>query len=88
MFHICQAAHAGTLAAIKAKYNAVTQEAMSLASKTMGANPGSAPDSITPHGWFLLLILVCISGATRWGRFCMLVHRGKTIGSSKKRNLC
>ena len=69
MFHICQAADEGTLAAIEAKYNSVTQNAMNLASKTVGANSADAQKGILSDRWFLLLVLV-------------LHQRGSNTGSS------
>jgi hypothetical protein len=68
MFHICQAADRGTLAATEAKYNAVTQNAMNLASATISGNLEVLRDDTTSERWFLLLILV-------------LHQRGETTGS-------
>jgi len=76
MFHICQAADEGcqadsrTFSAIEAKYNAVTQNAINLASKTTGGHSDlAAQDGNGPNRWFLLLILV-------------LHQRGEKTGSS------
>ena len=78
MFHICQAADEGTLAVIEAKYNAVAQNAMNLASKTIGENPADAQDGILSGGWFLLLILVLHQRGAKTGS---LLHRGTWQGS-------
>ena len=68
MFHICQAANAGTMPALVAKYDAVTQNARDLAAETVRRQYGSVQRNGMPDGWFLLLILI-------------LHQRGDKIGS-------
>ena len=72
MFHICQAANSGTLSAVQAKYNAVTQEAITRASKTMDENPESTAADFPSDAWFLLLILVLHQRGEKTGSF---LHR-------------
>lgn len=79
MFHICRAADAGTLTAIKAKYNAVTHNSMNLASATMRAHSGPAAQGDNGHDrWFLLLILVLRQRDEQSGSF---LHRATWDGS-------
>ena len=81
MFHICQAADSGTFSAIEAKYNAVTQNAISLAAETVGENPANAQDGILSDCWFLLLILVLHQRGSSTGSF---LHAGTWQGSHWK----
>ena len=85
MFHICQAADEGcqadsrTFAAIEAKYNAVTQNAINLASKTTGGHSDlAAQDGNGPNRWFLLLILVLHQRGEKTGSY---LHKATWDGS-------
>jgi len=79
MFHICQAADAGTLAAIEAKYNAVTQNAINLSAETTGGHSDpAAQNGNGPDRWFLLLILVLHQRGEKTGSF---LHKATWDGS-------
>jgi len=70
MFHICQAANAGTLPAVISKYNAVTLSAKRSASITISDHKGRANEY--GGGWFILYVFV-------------LRGRGTSLGSSLQR---
>ena len=78
MFHICQAADSGTFSVIKDKYNAATQNALSLASETRRQNLGAAQDETESDDWLVLLILVLHQ---RFGKTGSYLHRAKWDGS-------
>ena len=78
MFHICQAADSGRFSVIKDKYNAATQNALSLASETRRQNLGAAQDETESDDWLVLLILVLHQ---RLGKTGSYLHRAKWDGS-------